>query len=215
MRVTVKAGTGCPTLRSRRSLAARGAIVRLTALMATAAACLVWGAPAALANGGVAMAVNVTNSQQTVKGQGGGGCTWEVTSDVDLVNLTSQQVTVNSVSYSVSWKGPGSKSGVQSAITVVSDAGLVPGVTLAPGERRSFSPLVVQFSIPCGADFGDLAVLVSSPQGTGSGDAPFLSGGTTVPPVGAGTVVLAAGIGGSLLVVERRRRHRPASPAGI
>jgi hypothetical protein len=153
------------------------------------------------------MAVDVRNSRQTMRGSSGGSCTWEVASDVTVVNITSQTLTITDVGYTVSWTGPGGASGVQTEITVLDDGGLVPNVTLAPDERRTFAPLVLSFAIPCDANFGDLAVRVGSPSGTGSGDAPFLDGGTPVPPAAVGALALALVVGGSLLVHQRRSRR--------
>lgn len=185
-------------------------VLRLAGLAATLSVTALAAAAPALANGGVAMAVDVKNSRQTMRSANGGSCTWEVVSDVTVINVTSQTLTIGGVDYSVSWTAPGNRSGVQTQVTVVQDGGLVPGVSLAPDERRVFPSVMLSFAIPCGADFGDLAVRVSSPAGTGSGDAPFLSGGTPVPPAAVGALALAALVGGSLLVRQRRgQRHSP------
>lgn len=162
----------------------------------------------ASANGNVAMAVNVSNSSKTMSAGAGGSCTWQVTNDVVVVNLTSQPLTISDVGYRVSWTGPGGQSGVVDQVTVVASGGLTPGVVLNPDERRTFSPVVVAFAIPCSADFGDLAVSVTSSAGTGSGDAPFLSGGTPVPPAAVGLLALAVIVAGWLVVSQRRRLAR-------
>ena len=164
----------------------------------------------AWANGGVAMAVDVRNSQKTVQEGSGGACTWEVASDVVVVNLRDTPQRIDAVSYSVSWTGPNDRSGVVTDITVLDNGGLQPGLVLAPNEERTFSPVVVRFAIPCDATFGDLMVRLTSPEGTGSGDAPFLEGGTAVPPAAVGALGVAAVLG----IFLRDRRHRRASRTG-
>ena len=183
------------TSRSRRGTAL---LVGLAALVSPAMAGV------ASANGGAAMAVDVTSSEQVVRGERDGVCTWEVASDVTVVNLTADPIPVNEVSYSVSWEASDG-SGVVRDITVVDDGGLEPGITFQPDERRTFSPLVLRFPIPCDATFGDLAVRITAPQGTASGDAPFLSGGTAVPVGAAGLFGVMAVVGA---VAARRRQQR-------
>lgn len=166
------------------------------------------GVEPASANGGIAMAVDVKTSNQSVQDQGGGACTWDVTSDVVVVNLTSKAITASGVSYSVSWTGPNGSSGVQDRITVLNDAGLAAGFTLGPDERRTFSPLTLRFGVPCDATNGDLAVRLSSSEGSGSGDAPFLSDGTAVPPGALGMALVAVPLAAGLILVQRRRSVR-------
>jgi hypothetical protein len=181
-------------------------------LAAASAAALLVAAPAGLAfaNGGIAMAVDVSNSRQAISSRDHDSCTWTVTSDVTVVNLTSQDQTITAVGFSVSWTSADS-SGVQSNVDELSSGGLAPGVTLAPNERRTFSPVEVEFDIPCRADSGDLAIRVTSGLGTGSGDAPFLSGGTPVPPAAVGLSILAALVGMRWLALGRGRpRLTPA-----
>jgi hypothetical protein len=176
---------------------------------AAAAALTLLPSPPAWANGGVAMAVDVKNSHETLRNEQGGACTWEVSSDVVLVNLTHETLSINGVGYSVSWTSQDA-SGVQSDVTVVNNSGLVAGASIGPDERRTFSPVVIRATIPCKAQSGDLAVSVTSPQGTGSGDAPFLSDGTPVPPVAVGGLGLAV-LGAASMVLVQRRRRSPAA----
>jgi hypothetical protein len=177
----------------RRGLAAAGVI----------AATLLTAGPATAGNG-FAMAVDVRTSQVSMLGSSGGSCNWRVSSDVTLVNLTNQSLTITAVADSVSWTGPNGASGVQGDVTITDDGGLVPGITLAPHEQRTFSPQVVEFAIPCSATYGDLSVRVSTPQGTSSGDAPFLENGTPVPIIAAGAAGLAAILGAAFLRVQHR-----------
>ncbi len=163
------------------------------------------------ANGGIAMAVDVHNSSQTVRDREGGLCTWEVLSDVVIVNLKSEPITIDGVSSSVGWIGPDNRSGIVTDVTVINDGGLRPGVTLPADGRRTFSPVVLQFAVPCDATFGDLAVRVTSPLGTGSGDAPFLEDGTAVPPGAVGAIGLAAVLTLHVALADRRRRLTLAS----
>ena len=179
---------------------------KLVSLVLAAVVGLLATAGPASANGGFAMAVDVHTSQQTMQDQGNGTCTWEVASDVTVVNLTSQTLDISDVTFRVSWLGPDNTSGVQTDVSVINDAGLNAGVTFEPDERRTFSPVVVAFSIPCDATFGDLAVQLTSDKGSGSGDAPFLDGGTPVPPGAIGALALAAPVGLGLAARQRRRR---------
>ena len=152
--------------------------------------------------GGVAVQENVKSA--SVTSMSGGSCTWTVSSDVVVINLSSQATTIDGVSYQVSWTAPDGTSGVQRDVTVIYDGGLQAGVTLRPQQRQTFSP-VVQFTIPCNADYGDLAVLITTAQGTSSGDAPFMSGSTAVPPTAVGAALLAGAVGLALLAAQRRQ----------
>ena len=172
------------------------------ALLVTAAA-----APAAHAGNGFAMAVEVRNSTQTIVGETGGSCTWQVKSDITLVNLTSESLEVTNVSDVVSWTADDGTSGVQTAVTIVDDAGLRAGVVMGPAEERTFPSAVVQFDIPCKATYGDLMVRVTTPRGTSSGDAPFLENGTPVPLTAVGALGLSAVLAVAFVVVQRRRRR--------
>jgi hypothetical protein len=165
------------------------------------------------ANGGIAMGVDVQNSSQTVRDRQGGTCVWEVLSDVIIVNLTDEPITIDSVSFMVSWIASGDRSGVVTDVRVLDNGGLQPGVTLAADGRQTFSPLVLQFGVPCDATFGDLAVRVSSAQGTGSGDAPFLQDGTPVPPGAVGALGLAVLLAAYLALADGRRRRAPIAVA--
>jgi hypothetical protein len=159
----------------------------------------------ARANGGFAMAVDVQSSEVSLRAEDGSSCTWDVGNEVTVVNLTNQSLTFSAVSYAVSWTAPDGTSGVETSVGVLNDGGLTPGVTLGPNERRSFSPVVVRFTIPCRARFGDLAVRIDSPGGTGSGDAPFLAGGAPVPPGAFGALGLTALVTAGAAAGRRRR----------
>ena len=185
-------------------------MIRRSLVGAAAAAllALVGAAPAA-AGSGLAMNVDVHNSHVAMQSADGNTCTWEVSSDVTVVNLTNQSLSVTGVAADVFWTGPNNTSGAVRNVAVLDDGGLRPGVTFAPHEQRTFSPFITRFDIPCSATFGDVDVSVSTPQGTGSGDAPFLENGTPVPVGAVGAVGLAGILGAGLLVHQRRRRRRP------
>jgi hypothetical protein len=178
---------------------------RLLPGLAAAGALLLLAAAPASAGNGLAMNVDVHNSRVSMQSADGVSCTWHVESDISVVNLTAQSLNVTNVGEYVSWSGPNS-SGVERNITVLNDGGLHAGVTFGPHEQRTFSPFVTEFMIPCNATFGALAVSVSTPQGTGSGDAPFLENGTPVPVGAVGAVGLAGVLGAALVVRQRRRR---------
>jgi hypothetical protein len=164
-------------------------------------------ARAAFAGNGFAMAVDVRNSQQTIVGEIDGSCTWRVTSDITLVNLTNESLTITGVSDVVSWTAPDDTSGVQNNVTIIDDGGLQSGVVMAAHEQRTFESAVVEFAIPCKATFGDLMVRVTTPRGTSSGDAPFLENGTPVPLTAVGALLLSAVLAVACLFVQRRRRR--------
>ena len=168
---------------------------------------------AAAASNGVAMNVDVTGATSDVTGCSGGFCTWTVTANVTAVNLTSGTLSYSSVSYAVDWQDSrNQKSGVVDNITVLS-----PGTpALQVGDTLSgttvYNRVQVSFQLPHGATDGNLDVTIATPGGSGSGDAPFLSGGTPLPvsAIGAlGAGVLVAGV----LVVRSRRSSRHAHQA--
>ena len=182
---------------------------RAIAAAASAAGLVLVLAGPAMAGSGLAMNVDVRNSHVSMQSVNGDTCTWEVSSDVTVVNLTSQSLSVTGVEGDAFWTGPNNSSGAQRNVTVLDDGGLQPGVTFAPHEQRTFSPFVTRFDISCSATFGDVDISVTTPQGTGSGDAPFLENGTPVPVGAVGAVGLAGVLGAGLLVHQRRRRRTP------
>jgi hypothetical protein len=186
--------------------------VKATARRAGAAAvglaiALITAAPARSASR-VAMAVDVTSSEITLRDSEEGACAWSVANDVVLVNLTDEPVAVTAVTEMVSWTAPEGASGVVNDVEVLEDGGLESGAVLAPREQRSFAPYVVDFNIPCAADTGDLAIRVSNPNGSGSGDAVFLANGSPVPPAALGVVGLAGLIAVGALTLSRRPSTR-------
>ena len=182
---------------------------RLAGLLGLVAVVVLCTAPAAFAGSGFAMAVEVQNSRQSIVSSDGTSCTWQVTSDITLVNLTDQSLSITGVGDSVSWTASDGTSGVVNSVTVLDDGGLRAGVQLAAHEQRTFTAASVEFVIPCKATNGDLAVRVTTARGTSSGDAPFLESGTPVPLSAVGAVGLTAALAGVFTVVQRRRR-RPA-----
>jgi hypothetical protein len=160
-------------------------------------------AGAAFANGGQAMAVDVTSSGKQVDAQSG-NCTWTVTSDITVVNLTGSVLTYQAVAPRVSWTGPGGTSGVvDSGIIIVTDGGLHAADTLAAHGQQTYSQYTVQFVIPCAATSGNLAVQITTDSGTGAGDAPFLENGSAVPALTLGALAGVSLLG--VVLVARRR----------
>jgi hypothetical protein len=176
--------------------------------MAIAVAALAVGTGVATAGNGFAMAVDVHDTHETIVGSANGACTWQVTSDVTLVNLTDQDLTISAVNNAVSWSAPDDTSGVVTDVRILNSNGLDPGTTVPANQSRAFSNYVVEFSIPCKADNGDLAVKVTTQRGTSSGDATFLDNGTPVPLTSVGIVGLTAAIAVVLMLVQRRRHRR-------
>jgi hypothetical protein len=186
---------------------------RAAAIAALAFVAAVGSARAANAANGFAMAVDVRNSQQTIVGHTDGSCTWRVTSDITLVNLTDESLTISDVADAVNWTAEDNTSGVVNDVTIVDDAGLHAGVVMGPREERTFPSAVVELVIPCKATFGDLMVRVTTPRGTSSGDAPFLENGTPVPLTAVGALGLSAILAAGFVVVQGRRRRQPAAVA--
>ena len=184
----------------------RGLVGRLWAAGGLAAVVVCLAAGPALAGNGLAMAVDVHNANVVQRSSDGTTCTWQITSDVTVVNLTSQTQTFTDVTTTASWTGPGSTSGVVSDVTIVDNGGLQSGDSLAPHAQQTFSPYVTQAAIPCNATGGDLAVAITTPQGTGSGDAPFIQQGTPVPLSALGALGLSAVLAVMFGLRQRRRR---------
>jgi len=178
---------------------------RAAALAALLLIAIVGSAHAAHAANGFAMAVDVRNSQQTIVNEANGDCTWRVVSDITLVNLTNESLTITDVADAVNWTADDNTSGVVNNTTIVDDGGLHAGVVMGPNEQRAFPQAVVEFVIPCRATFGDLMVRVATPRGTSSGDAPFLENGTAVPVTALGALGLSAILAAALYVVSRKR----------
>jgi hypothetical protein len=169
------------------------------------------------ASSATAMGVQVDNAQVTRTGASGDTCSWQVSSEVSVVNRTAGSRNVSSVSANVFWTAPDGTSGAVRGVRITDNGGLEPGVQLGPNEDRTFSPFVTQFDIPCTADFGDLAAVITTTAAgggdaqTNSGDAPFLENGTAVPVGALGALGIAA-LFGTALVIRQRRRVAP-SPA--
>lgn len=161
-----------------------------------------------------AITVDVSSSVQSSVPLPDGNCQWTVTSNVTVYNVTNPAViiTYTQVWPTVSWiDNDTNTSGVipGSAFTILNDGGLHAGDTLAGPQFNfaTYSPYTVQFEIPCGADFGDLQVHIKTAGGANtSGDAPFLEDGSSVPALPVAGALGAATLGGTLLVVRRRRK---------
>lgn len=162
-------------------------------------------ATAAYAAPGVAMSVDVTNSQITMVGGAGGTCEWTVVSTVTLVNLTNNPITVTAVDASADYNGPGGLIG-RTGATIADNGGLQAGVTLAANGSQSFSDVKTRAFIPCAATYAQVEFRVTSPSGVNAGDAPFLDNGTPVPlRTIAGAAALTALLAAAFAL--RQRRH--------
>jgi hypothetical protein len=162
----------------------------------------------AFAGNETAINVDVQNAQLTLQDKVNNACSYDVTSNLTLVNLTDAPLPINTVADTVSWQTAGSSGVVGSdKITVVHDAGLNSSVTLSPHQTKAFSGYVIQATIPCDTKTGDLEISITTPSGEGSGDADFIINGTPLPVGGAiGGLGAAAIMGGALLVMQRRSR---------
>ncbi|MDA8039636.1 MAG: hypothetical protein M0Z69_10850 [Actinomycetota bacterium] len=164
---------------------------------------------AAAASNGVAMNVDVTGATSDVTGCSDRSCTWTVTANVTAVNLTSGTLSYSSVSYAVDWEdSTNQKSGVVDNITV-----LHPGTpALKAGDTLSgttvYQGVQVSFQLPRGATDGNLDVTITTSGGSGSGDAPFLSGGAPLPVSAIGALGAGVLVGGVLVVRSRRSSRR-------
>jgi len=152
----------------------------------------------------LAMAVTVENPQITVDGGPGGSCDWEVLSKVRVVNLTSDPITLTAVD---SFADFGGNSNGHVPAAMINNGGLVVGAVVPSGAVSTFYPVTTAFTLPCSSSEGQVEFRLMSSAGTGSGDAPFIAGGTTVPTAtvfgAAGLTVLLA-----LVLIVRQRRHR-------
>jgi len=189
--------------------------------LALSGALVVASAGVAAASSATAIGVQVDNAQVARTGTNGDTCSWQVSSEVSVVNRTSGTRNITNVSANVSWTAPDGTSGVLRGVAITGDGGLQSGVQLGPNEDRTFSPFVTQFDIPCKADFGDLAAMVTTTNAAGadaqtnSGDASFLESGTSVPVGALGAVGLAALFGAALIYRQRRRGRSAAAQVTI
>jgi len=161
----------------------------------------------AFANNGAAMNVNVDTATVSMQPMGS-TCDWTVTSDVTIIDLLSSPLDISAVSPFVSYIESSGPSGVVSDVTIVDAAGLVPGDTVAPGGQSVYRGFEVTFSLPCAANSGDLDVQITTQEGSGSGDAPFLADGSPLPPAAVGAVGLGVISSGVFLISLRRHRRR-------
>ncbi len=172
-------------------------------------------ATAAYAAPGVAMSIDVTNSQITMVGPSGGTCRWTVLSTVTVINLTSVATTISAVDASADFSGGNGANGRVSS-TIVDAGGLQAGVVLAPNETRSFPSVQTISTIPCRATYSQIEFRVSTPGRVNAGDAPFLENGSSVPlRTLAGGAALSALLAFALGVHQRPRRpglDQPATP---
>src|SRR4029079_18110720 len=102
----------------------RGVLHRAAAIVGVAFIAILGSAGVAMAGNGFAMSVDVHNSQQTITGEQNGMCTWRVTSDVTLVQLTNESLSITGVTDAVNWTADDNTSGVVNDVTIVDDAGL-------------------------------------------------------------------------------------------
>ena len=185
-------------------------MIRVLAACASVLAVAVLTAGPASANGGTAIGLNISDSRITLTSSSGTQCTWDLVSDVTVVNLTGQPLTFTDVVADVTYKQP-SGPGALDNVHIATNGGLQAGDTLPAFGQHTYTPFETTFTIPCAATDGDLAVKITTPSGTGSGDAPFLAGGSPLPISAAGGLALAGFLGVGLLVLQRRRRPALAS----
>ncbi len=164
------------------------------------------------ADGGGAMNVDVTSSVMNYD-ETGTICTWWVSSDVIIVNLTNSVLTYSAVTASVSWVNAANGTSGVVTPTVIDNGGLVVGGTLGAGfpTSQNYSPFQVEVILPCDVTDADLAVEITTAYGSGSGDAPFVDGGVNTPEVTVAGAFVATALAGVILI---RRRRTPAVVAG-
>lgn len=175
-------------------------MIRLSRLAVVAAVVLgpvILAVPAGAASSGAAMNVDITGADFHV-GSCSTTCPWTVTSNVTVVNIAQTTLEFQTVSVTVFWQDTSDgTSGVTTAVSVV-DPGtpaLQAGDSLGAGDQTEYDGFSVQFALPSGATDADLAISITSQDGTGSGDAPFLQAGNPLP-IGAvgGVGVVALGV---------------------
>jgi hypothetical protein len=157
---------------------------------------------------GVAMAVDVTNSQITMVGGTGGTCEWTVVSTVTLVNLTSDPVEVTMVEAHADYNDDATLIGRTEA-EILGNGGLTAGIILAPNAIASFPGVQTRSFIPCAATYAQIEFRVSSPDSINAGDAPFLENGTPVPFRTVAGALVVTGVLATGMALHQRRR--PAS----
>lgn len=193
---------------TRRLLPALGVSAALAGSGVGVAAIVAGPATPAFAGSGTALGVNVKDAKVSLQDTANNKCTYDVTSDLTLINLENTSQSITDVSQYVVWHGANGSSGVQDAVTVTDNAGLTTSVTLPANGRQTFTGYAVQVTIPCEASSGDLSISVTTPMGKGSGDAPFLLGGTPLPVGEVGGIGMAALLGAGLVVLQVRTRRR-------
>ena len=159
----------------------------------------------AWANGGDAIGLDVHNAQLTLTSTDGLNCTWFIDSTVTVVNLTSTTLDISDVAARVTWSNGGASALL--AGTIVNNGGLQAGDTVNAGSTQAYEPVDTTVTIPCAAQFADLAIQVTDQFGAGSGDAPFIDGGQPLPVAAIGGAGVAGLFGIWLIWLQRRRRH--------
>jgi hypothetical protein len=190
------------SLRGLRAPVAAGAVALAVVLVPSSAA---W------ANGGDAIGLDIRNTSIQSVSSDGLNCTWDIVSDLTVVNLTQTPLDISAVAASATWQN-GSVNGVV-PVTIVDDAGLQPGDTIDPAATVSYQSLSTTLTIPCAATDADLAVRITDQFGSGSGDAPFISSSTPLPVTAIGGLTLAGLLSVALTYVQRRHRRTSRQPA--
>ena len=172
---------------------------------AVALAVVLAPATAAWANGGDAIGLDIQNTSIVTVSSDGVSCTWNIVSNVTVVNLTQTPLDISAVTASATWQN-GASNGVV-PVGIVDNAGLQAGDTVDPGATAGYQGFTTSVTIPCAATDADLAVRITDQFGSGSGDAPFLTSGTPLPVTAIGGLTLAGLLSVALVYVQRRHRR--------
>jgi hypothetical protein len=170
--------------------------------------------PAAHADNGAAMNIRIWGAHYQVTPTAG-QCLWDVTFSLSLFNITF--LTGPDHDLHISGATPAATADTlnldaNTQITVLNNAGLVPGVVVPAdhGQPHSFTGYHIQFTVPCGTQDGNAGVAVVDEIGSTTATAPYVAGGVAQPVVTPQSA-LALAAGGALglgLVARRGRRNR-------
>lgn len=183
-------------------------------LLATAAiAMLALGAAPASAQTTASVVIHTTVTDAVQLGCSGTTSTWEVEADVEVTNPTSTQKVATFTDFDVQYSTPTESETFQPNVAVYSSGGFTAGLTLAPGETRTFHARI-RADIPCeatNAEFIAEMKVDGDRRNYLAGDF-FLEDGTPVPS-GAIGVVGVAGLAGVGLWFANRRKSSPSPEA--
>ena len=143
-----------------------------------------------------------------------GSAVWQITADITISNTTEEDdVVIATVDYEAKYQLPDVPGTATTPATVIDDGGLVPGVTIGPGDEQTFT-VVVEVSVPCAAIEASLFIdyTIEDRDKTYTGSDFFLTEATQVPAGAIGSVGLAV-LAGAGLVLANRRSKRSVSAA--